>query len=87
MVEFLTGATTMGYTIAGVCFLRFWKRTRDRLFIHFAAAFWLFALNQLVVIVLGTADERAGYAYLLRVLGFASILVAIVGKNAFPKRD
>lgn len=86
MIEFLSGALTFAYIIAGVFFLRFWRKTGDVLFLSFSVAFWLFALNQLIVSVLGAADERTGYAYLLRVLGFTVILVAIVGKNLAPGR-
>ena len=51
-----------------------------------ALAFSLFALNQFVVWVLGAADERGNYAYVLRVLGFVLILVAIVDKNVFSRK-
>jgi hypothetical protein len=81
VVEFLSGAVTLGFAIAGVCFLKFWRKTGDRLFVHFAIAFWLFACNQLLVVVIGGQDERVAYVYLLRVLGFVLILSAIVGKN------
>jgi hypothetical protein len=84
MVVFLGGAVTMGYLTAGVFFLRFWRRTRDPLFLHFAIAFWLFALNQVATSFLGVDDERVGFAYVLRVLGYLLILLAIVGKNVFP---
>ena len=84
MIDFLAGAVTLGFAIAGACFLRFWRRTRDRLFIHFAFAFWLFACNQLFVSFLAADDERVGYAYLLRVVGYLLILIAILGKNLAP---
>jgi hypothetical protein len=44
----------------------------DRLFLAFGVAFVLLALNQALAWWLGDADERVGYTYLLRVLGFAS---------------
>jgi len=81
MIEFLSGAVTMGFAIASAFFLRFWRRTADRLFLAFAVAFALLALNQALAQWLGAADERIGYTYLLRVLGFAIILAAIVDKN------
>ena len=59
----------------------FWKRTGDRLFVHFAIAFWLFTLNQLASSIPVVADETSGYEYLLRVLGFIVIIVAIIDKN------
>jgi len=81
MIEFLSGAVTMGFLMAVLFFLRFWKRTSDQLFLAFAVAFALLALNQALAQWLGAADERVGYTYLLRVLGFVLILVAIVNKN------
>jgi peptidoglycan/LPS O-acetylase OafA/YrhL len=81
MIEFLSGAVTMGYLIAAGFFTRFWRKTGERLFIAFAVAFALLALNQGLAQWLGAADERVAYTYLLRVLGFVLILAAIVDKN------
>ena len=86
MIEFLSGAVTLGFIVAAVFFLRFWRRTADRLFLAFAIAFFLLALNQAIAQWLGAADERAGYAYLLRVIGFVLILAAIVDKNVSRRR-
>ena len=85
MIEFLSGAITMGFIVAAVFFLRFWRRTRDRFFFAFAVAFLLLALNQALAQWLGAADERVMYTYLLRVLGFVIILAAIIDKNMAPK--
>jgi hypothetical protein len=81
MIEFLSGAITMGFLVAGGFFARFWRQTSDRLFLAFAIAFALLALNQALAQWLGAADERVGYTYLLRVLGFFLILGAIIDKN------
>ena len=81
MIEFLSGAITLGFFIGAVFFLRFWRRTADRLFLAFASGFFLLALNQAAAQWLGAADERVGYTYLLRVVGFIIILAAIVDKN------
>ena len=81
MIEMLSGALLFSYFIAGIHFVRFWRRTSDKLFLHFAVAFWLFALNQIVTSIPVVTDETAGYEYLLRVLGFIVILVAIAEKN------
>lgn len=85
MIEFLSGAVTLGFLVAALFFARFWKRTGDRLFIAFAIAFALLALNQAAAQWLGAADERVGYTYLLRVLGFILILGAIIDKNVSTK--
>jgi len=81
MIDFLSGAVSLGFLIAALFFLRFWRRTSDRLFLAFSVAFALLALNQALAQWLGAADERVGFTYLLRVLGFILILAAIVDKN------
>jgi predicted PurR-regulated permease PerM len=86
MIEFLSGAVTLGFLIAAIFFLRFWKQTSDRLFLAFALAFALMALNQGLAQWLGAADERVGFTYVLRVLGFVLILVAVLDKNFQTQR-
>jgi hypothetical protein len=81
LVDFLAGAVTLGFLVAAGFFLRFWRRTRDRLFLAFAAAFTLLAMNQALATFLGAGDELTPYTYILRVLGFVLILYAIVDKN------
>jgi hypothetical protein len=78
---FLSGALTLGFVVIGGFFVQFWRRTRDRLFLVFALAFWLFALNQLLSTILEPAVREIRYEYVLRVLGFVLILFAIAGKN------
>ncbi len=81
MTNFLAGALTSSHLIAAVFFLRFWKKTHDGLFLQFSLAFLLFALNQIASSILELDSERVGYTYILRVLGYIVILVAIVEKN------
>jgi zinc transporter ZupT len=81
MIDFLAGSVTLGYAVAAVLFLRFWRRTADRLFLSFSAAFVLLALNQVLAAALEFGDERTPFVYSLRVLGFVLILWAIVDKN------
>jgi hypothetical protein len=86
MIDFLAGALTLAYVVASFYFIHFWGRTSDRLFLAFAAAFALLALNQAAVFALGVTDERSNYAYILRVLGFVLILLAIIDKNLGSRR-
>jgi len=81
VIDFLAGAATLGFLAAALFFLRFWRRTADRLFLAFAAAFFLLALNQVLAAMLEAGDERTPFVYGLRVLGFLLILWAIVDKN------
>lgn len=81
LVDFLSGAITFGLVIAGLFFLRFWKRTRDGLFIAFALAFWLLGLNQALLVFTDIPVEERSWLYLLRLAAFLLILVSIWRKN------
>jgi hypothetical protein len=81
MLDFLAGAVTLGYAMAAVFFLRFWRKTHDRLFLVFSIAFALFAVNQALAAMMTVVYESASWIYVLRVLGFVLILAAIVDKN------
>jgi hypothetical protein len=77
----LTGMSAMGFVIAALFFLRFWRRTNDGLFATFAAAFILLAINQTLLGIPGIAGEDEYLLYLPRVAAFALLIVAIVLKN------
>jgi len=75
------GAIIMGYAVAAVFFLKFWRRTADNLFLAFAAAFLLMAATPLLTILLDVPREEQSPFYLLRLLAFLIIIVAIIGKS------
>ena len=71
----------MGYGVAGLFFLRFWRETRDRLFAIFAGAFWILGLQRLALVFSGNMVEDDTGLYLVRLFAFLLILGAIVDKN------
>ena len=75
------GAIIMGYTVAAVFFAKFWRRTGDLLFLAFAAAFLLMAMTPLLTTLLEVPREEQSPFYLLRLLAFLIIIVAIIGKS------
>jgi len=79
--DFLAGAVTMAYLVATIFFLRFWVRARDVLFLTFAAAFFLLAVNQGLIGIYGSTTETRAAFYSLRLVGFLLIIAAIVRKN------
>ena len=83
---FLAGMVTLGFLAAGLFFVRFWRRSRDLLFLAFASAFWLMALNQALVVLVPETDNAKSWFYLLRVAAFVLIAAAIVHKNAGGSR-
>lgn len=84
--EILSGAIIMGYLISGLFFLRFWKGTDDRLFLIFGLGFWLLALQRLLLALLADQPGPHLFLYLIRLLAFVLIIVAIVDKNRAPAR-
>ena len=87
MIDFLAGAVTVGYLVAAGFFVRYWAKTSERLFLYFAIAFGLFALNQGLASALTVVFETTSVVYVLRVLGFVIIIAAIVDKNVFSGGD
>jgi hypothetical protein len=78
---FLGGMVTAGFLAGGLFFARFWARSRDGLFLAFAVAFWLLALNELLVSLVEEPEYSDSWFYLLRVAAFLLIVAAIVRKN------
>ncbi|MDZ4779108.1 MAG: DUF5985 family protein [Planctomycetia bacterium] len=81
MDQFTRGAIAMACLIAGLFFLRFWRRTGDRLFIIFASAFWLLGLTRLAVGLTINQSEDRILIYSIRLIAYLLILAAIVDKN------
>lgn len=84
MTNFLLGVTAMGCLVAALFFLRFWRATQDRFFALFSLAFLTFAVNRLVLTTLDEGSEARTAVYIVRLLAFALILLAILDKNRRP---
>lgn len=79
--DILAGMVTAGFAIAALFFLRFWRDTRDTLFLFFAAAFLLLGISQLILALGSVPDEYRAWVYLGRLAAFVLILVGILQKN------
>lgn len=77
----LLGGITVGSVVIALFFLRFWKKTSDRLFLYFAFAFFILAINQIVMILTAISSEEHPAVYLIRLAAYGLILFAIVDKN------
>lgn len=77
----LSGAMALACSAIGLFFLRFWRKSRDRLFLMFAVAFWILGVNRLALSMLAVEDEGRTYLYVVRFFAFLLILIAIVDKN------
>lgn len=86
MYSFLSGVFVMGLAACGTFFLKYWLVTRDRLFVCFSIAFWLLALERLLLVALnlkiGSAfTEQMALFYAIRCAAFVLILYAIIDKS------
>jgi peptidoglycan/LPS O-acetylase OafA/YrhL len=85
MIEFLNGIATAGALGVGLFFFRLWRETRDRFFALFGLAFWVLALNWLLLVGVHPAHEHRHYFFLTRLAAFLLIIAAIVDKNRSSK--
>ncbi|WP_255429219.1 DUF5985 family protein [Ramlibacter albus] len=79
--QMLTGAIALASFLAGLFFFRFWRQTRDTFFLYFAASFAIEGLNRIVLGLVEVPDEKAPLFYIVRLVAYGLILVAIWQKN------
>jgi NhaP-type Na+/H+ and K+/H+ antiporter len=84
--QFLLGAIVMSCGVAGLYFLRFYRKTHERLFAFFAIAFWTLGLNWLALAFINRDEVRTAL-YVVRLLAFLLILFAILEKNRRSRRS
>lgn len=78
---FLLGVLSALCLVAGLFFLKFWKKTRDALFLAFAASFFVRGLNDATRISMERPSEAAVWSFLVNLATSLLIVIAIVGKN------
>jgi hypothetical protein len=88
---FLLGMVATASAAIGLFFLKFWRRSKDRLFLVFALAFWLLAANWTLVAFgphgpVTAAAESSYQIYILRLLAFGCIIYGIIDKNRAADR-
>jgi len=85
--QFLNGAITFGFIVVTIFFLRFWRRSAERLFGIFAAAFFVLAIERVILALVSPENEFRFYVYTVRLVAFLLIIIAIVDKNRSAKHD
>lgn len=77
----------MGCLVSGLFFMRFWSRTRDRLFLIFACALMTLAGERILLACAASqADEEHSLIYIVRLMAFLLILYGILDKNLAEKK-
>ncbi len=82
----LTGAVALASLLVGLFFLRFWRNTHDRFFLYFSLSFFIQGFNRIHIGLQGTEREDEAIVYLIRLVAYALILMAIWEKNR-PRRE
>lgn len=77
----ISGALLLGYAVIGLFFLRFWKKSGDRLFGIFAIAFWVLMIERFLLLMVHASHEDRFYIYSVRLVAFLLIIMAIIDKN------
>ena len=81
----IQGANVLACAAIATFFARSWRRSGDRFFLLFALAFTTFGVNRFALAFSEERDESLGL-YLVRLVAFLLIAVAIVLKNR-ERRD
>ena len=85
MVQFLRGALAMAAIVAMMFFVRYWKRTHDRLFFIFALSFCALAVNWIGLALAYPTRESGHGMYVVRLVAFR-LIAGIVDKNRADER-
>jgi len=83
---FLLGVISTCSVLAGMFFLKFWRRTRDSLFLAFGIAFLVEGINRAVLLDLSNPNEAHALTYVVRLLASLIILAGILHKNYHASR-
>ena len=77
----LSGAILLGYLLASIFFIRFWRQTRERLFACFAVAFFILFVERILLIPSSPFYSHSPHLYLTRLVAFVMIIWGIWDKN------
>jgi uncharacterized membrane protein HdeD (DUF308 family) len=79
---FLLGFIAACSLSAALFFLRFWRDTRDSLFLAFTVFFILQGFSYIFILRLSHPNEGSLWLFLLRLISVLSVLGAILWKNS-----
>lgn len=77
----MSGAIMLAFMVCGLFFLRFWTKTRDKLLLAFAFAFWMLGTERIFLFAINVESEGRTFVYFFRLAAYALIIWAIIQKN------
>ena len=81
MHEILVGGIAVAAFAAGLFFLRYWRSSNDLFFLFLMASFWLQSISHVVVGWTRSWNDDTPAQYVVRILAYGLILLAIWSKN------
>lgn len=79
---FFLGVIVTLSLIVALYFFKFWKRSKDSLFLAFGIAFFIEGVNRTAYLFLERPNDSMPVIYMVRLIAFLLILGAIIKKNA-----
>lgn len=90
IILFLSGITVATFTASGVFFFKFYRTSRDPFYLLFCLACWLLAIERIAILVIigpaQTSEKSTPCVYLIRLLAFTLIMLAVYNKNRQSKK-
>ena len=81
MYQLITGMLAILSLVAALFFAMSWRRSGDRFFLIFSLAFTLLGLERLILGILNLPESPLLSIYIVRLVAFLLIIIAIVDKN------
>lgn len=89
VVSFLSGIYMATFAASGIVFLKFYRHSKDSFFLFFCLSCFLMALERVVLLFFDDAfaaysteqTESHSGVYLIRLIAFFMILMAVIQKN------
>jgi uncharacterized membrane protein len=84
VVVFLQAVSATLAWVSGLLFYRFWRESRDVLFVFFSAGFSVMAFAWVLLAVISPTGEARPYIYAVRLLAFLLLIAGMIQKNRSP---
>jgi hypothetical protein len=81
LVVFLQSVSAALAGVSGLLLYRFWRESRDALFLFFSAGFWVMALSWALLAVFAPTGEARPFIYAMRLFAFLLIITGMIQKN------
>ena len=81
LYDFLAGGAAMGFLVCGLFFLRFYRSTRDPLFLAFLIFFVVQGSTNTATLEMSQPNVGTPMIFVIRLLSVLVVLAAILWKN------